>query len=236
MGAASAYLAITPKPRARMTTHAHAYTLAIVHAEPFLRQSLHALFTVQPHCTVQLQAPGAPALKRAVATGLLPGLVLLCAEMAGADGCALLRWLARHLPAARVLLLGRPPAPDYLPDALCAGAHGYFCTLLGHDRLLLMAGLLLQGALLFPPETHRALHGWRQAQQPQQPGPRPSPAHCEFLHWAAHPDQLTYEEIARRMGRSPRAVEKYRATLFKRHNIKSRVGLVSLATLLGLHP
>lgn len=219
-----------------MSTHAHAFTMAIVHAEPFLRHSLAALFTANARCTVQWQADNGPALKRAAATGHLPGLVLLCLDMACALDHALLRWMARHMPHARLLLLGRLPAPAELPAALCAGAHGYFCMRDGHEQLLATAGLVLQGLLCFPADTHRALGQW-------QPPPQalaatalrqPSPAHREFLRWVAHPAGLAYADIARRMGRSERAVEKYRAVLFKRHGIKSRMGLVYLARQLGL--
>ena len=149
---------------------------------------------------------------------------------------ALLRWMVRHMPHARLLLLGRRSAPAELPAALCAGAHGYFCMRDSHEQLLATAGLVLQGLLCFPADTHRALGQW-------QPPPQalaatalrqPSPAHREFLRWVAHPAGLAYADIARRMGRSERAVEKYRAVLFKRHGIKSRMGLVYLARQLGL--
>lgn len=219
-----------------MSTHAHALHIAIVHAEPLLRQAIAHLFTAQPNCTVLVQAADAPALKRAAATGLVPGLVLLCMDMACAMDRSLLRWAAANLPLARLLLLGRQAAPEELAAALCAGAHGYHCTRNGQEHLLHVAGLVMQGALHFPPETHRALHQWHQRTlaPPTPAGPLPSIAHSEFLYWAAHPDELTYADIARRMGRSTRAVEKYRATLFKRHNIKSRTGLVHLAMALRL--
>lgn len=211
-------------------------SFAVVHREPFIQRSLGSFLTAGARYKVDLTATDGKGLKQAVALGLSPVLLLLCMEEACASGMALLFWAANQLPNACVLLLGREAAPEGLPEAFCAGAHGYFCTRESPDRLHLLVENLLAGAVHFPAETFTALR-----QRPKQPTSlaqgtkrRPSPIECEFLRWLVHPDDFTYAEIAQRMNRSLRVVEKYRYELCKRYLAKRRAGLMSLARELGL--
>jgi DNA-binding NarL/FixJ family response regulator len=54
----------------------------------------------------------------------------------------------------------------------------------------------------------------------------------EFLKFSC--SEMTYKEIAQKMGMNPRSLENYRESMFSKLNIKSRVGLALYAVKHGL--
>ncbi len=212
-------------------------TLALLHEETLLRQSMAQVLAERQRYTVLAQVADPPAFKRAFALGTAPQAVLLSLETAQHDGCAVLHWLATHMSATRVLLLGRHPEPEGLVSSLRAGAHGFHCTRDTMDRLCLVLEHVLQGALHFPSSVHHQLRQMLPAQEHARPAatlPTPTECQCEFLRWVAAPGELTYTEIAQRMRTSRSAIDKLRARIFKRYHIQGKTGLVRLALQLGL--
>jgi two-component system, NarL family, invasion response regulator UvrY len=59
-----------------------------------------------------------------------------------------------------------------------------------------------------------------------------TPAEREFVKLAC--SDLTYHEIAYQLRLSPKTIDKYRATVFNRFNVKSRVGIAIFAIKYGL--
>lgn len=210
------------------------FAATLLHSQSLLRASIADLVGRLPQIQLQASVADVPALKRHLAMGHQPHVVLLCWHHTVANDFAALQWLRTHLPNGKLLVLGhQEDAPDLLP-AFCAGAHGYLA--INHSPELLHTTMqsLLQGACCFPETTWAALR-MRMPTSASTEGLRmPSPTHCEFLRHVAAPDCPNYAEVARRMGKSRFAVEKYRRTLFKQYGIKGKGGLVKLAMQLGL--
>jgi DNA-binding NarL/FixJ family response regulator len=61
-----------------------------------------------------------------------------------------------------------------------------------------------------------------------------TPREMEFLMWVCNEAELTYEDIAHRMGISRRTVDNHRIALFEKFEIKSKTGLVLFALRWGL--
>jgi DNA-binding CsgD family transcriptional regulator len=68
----------------------------------------------------------------------------------------------------------------------------------------------------------------------QRPLPRITAKEQQFLGWCC--TELTYKEIADRMGISPRTAESYADTLCGKLGVKSRIGLVMVALQMGAWP
>lgn len=208
------------------------HSIALLHAHALLRRSLARLLAESGPYHILFDAADPPAFKRACALGAQPHLVLLCWDSATADNHGMLHWVAAHLSTSRVLVLGHDAPVDQLLHTLRAGAHGYHPTNEGPEALCRVMHLLLENAVYFPPAVWKQLH--TQLHAPAADVKRPSPTHCIFLSHVAAADSPNYQEIARRMKKSERAVEKYRCTLFARYGIKGKAGLVKLAMQLGL--
>lgn len=214
------------------------HTLVLLHEQNLLRQGLARLLGDVPTYQLKAQAADVPALKRVLAINAAPRLLLLSAETATAEHCGLLLWLHDTCPDTGLLLLGnRTPVAD-LFAALCAGAQGYLCTNHAQDRMLTVLEQLLAGAYHFPAEVFALLRHVRPALEPEPVAvevARPQcPNHIEFLRWLLVPGDLTYAQIAERMGKHPRIIKKYSDKLRQRYGLHSRNDLVRLAKQLGL--
>ena len=66
----------------------------------------------------------------------------------------------------------------------------------------------------------------------QRPLPRITEKEQQFLSWCC--TELTYKEIADRMGISPRTAESYADTLCGKLGVKSRIGLVMVGLQMGV--
>jgi DNA-binding NarL/FixJ family response regulator len=209
--------------------------VALLHGQQFFRHTLSRLLEELPGYQLMLRLADMPELKRAVATGACPQLLVVGLAAAEEAGAALLQWCNAHLPACRVLVLGCPQEPDSLAALLLAGAHGFCCE----DEVLVglrsRLDMLCAGALYFPPTLLAGLRS-------RVPPPRPvakldkplNAEHRQFLCLLARGDGLSYHAIAELMGISVFLVKKYRRVLGKRFGVKTRQGLVEVARELGL--
>lgn len=216
----------------------HHYNVALLYEEPLFLRSLTTALQGRGH-SLLASVPNTAALKLALA--MRPGvqLALFSVASAMANNYDLLHWSMVQLPTTRILLLGREPEDPALAAAFFAGASGYYCTRDPEDTLMHHVLHVAEGALVFPPGTWQQIRQHPHQPPPQYPKPdptlkRPSPAQCEFLQQVADPNNYTYPDIAKRMGRSLWAVQKYRRLLFERFNIKRRRDLEHLAWQLGL--
>ncbi len=213
-------------------------SLILLHEQNLLRQGLARLLADVPRYHLLAQVADVPALKRALALGQAPRLLLLSAGTATAEHCGLLRWLHAHFPLTGLLLLGDRMAPGELFNALCTGAHGYLCTQDAQERLFTMLEHITAGAVHFPAEVYALLGHLRTTWEPTAQAPtltRPlCPSHTDFLRWLLVPGDLTYPVIGKRMGKHPRIIKGYSDDLRKRFQLHSKNDLIRLAQQLGL--
>lgn len=209
--------------------------VALLHPQQFPRHALAELLEKLPGYRLVLRLANVPELKRAVATGTYPQLLVVGIAAAEDERAALLQWCNAQLPTCRVLVLGYPQEPDSLAALLLAGAHGFCCEDEVLDGLQPRLDILRAGALYFPPTLLAGLRS-------RVPPPRPvakldkplSPVHRQFLCLLARGDGLSYQAIAELMRISVFLVKKYRRVLGKRFAVKTRQGLVEVARELGL--
>lgn len=168
-----------------------------------------------------------------------PAIAIVDLHMPIMDGFATLAWLRDHRPQVRTLALTFDPDDDALVRALRAGARGFLrknarSTLLKHA----LDSLILTG-FFQANETHTELleHTTvrtRTERQRERILEQITPREMEFLLLVCDESELTYEDIAQRMGISRRTVDNHRIALFEKFEIKSKTGLVLFAMRWGL--
>jgi two-component system invasion response regulator UvrY len=168
--------------------------------------------------------------------GLIPSIVLLDINMPEMDGYSTAMVIKSRFPQVKVLALSMYDSENSIIRMLRSGARGYI--LKDSDPGELQQALLdVQQKGYYHSEmiTSRLIRLVNDLDNPEgqlQQMIHLNEREIEFLKLSC--TELTYKEIADRMGVSPRTVDGYRDMLFEKLPVKTRVGLVLYAIRSGL--
>jgi len=168
--------------------------------------------------------------------GLIPSIVLLDINMPEMDGYSTAMVIKSRFPQVKVLALSMYDSENSIIRMLRSGARGYI--LKDSDPGELQQALLdVQQKGYYQSEmiTSRLIRLVNDLDNPEgqlQQMIHLNEREIEFLKLSC--TELTYKEIADRMGVSPRTVDGYRDMLFEKLPVKTRVGLVLYAIRSGL--
>jgi two-component system invasion response regulator UvrY len=168
--------------------------------------------------------------------GLLPSIVLLDINMPQMDGYATALCIKQRFPQVKVLALSMYDSENSIIRMLRHGARGYI--LKDSDPAELQSALLdvqQKGYYYSEMITSRLIRLVNDLDNPEGALKQMialNEREIEFLKLVC--TELTYKEIADRMGVGPRTVDGYRDTLFEKLPVKTRVGLVLYAIRSGL--
>jgi DNA-binding NarL/FixJ family response regulator len=170
--------------------------------------------------------------------GMIPSIVLLDINMPEMDGYSTALVIKNRFPQVKVLALSMYDSENSIIRMLRNGARGYI--LKDTDPGELQQALLdvqLKGYYQSEMITSRLIRLVNDLDNPDgqlQQMINLNEREIEFLKLSC--TELTYKEIADRMGVSPRTVDGYRDMLFEKLPVKTRVGLVLYAIRSGLVP
>jgi DNA-binding NarL/FixJ family response regulator len=169
--------------------------------------------------------------------GLIPSIVLLDINMPEMDGYLTALTIKKRFPGVKVLALSMYDTENSIIRMLRNGARGYI--LKDTDPAELQTALRdIQQKGYYHSEmvTSRLMKLVNDLDNPdgeiQQQMVFLTEKEIEFLKLSC--TELTYKEIADKMGVSPRTVDGYRDGLFEKLPVKTRVGLVLYAIRSGL--
>jgi DNA-binding NarL/FixJ family response regulator len=165
-----------------------------------------------------------------------PDVVLLDVSMPGGTGLEVIGDVLRAAPRARVLILSVHDEPEYVLQAVRAGAHGYLRKDSSPNELRDAVRAVDRGQSFFSPAM-----AVRLGDAVRDESQRTARASRLALLTARERDVLegiangeTNKEIAGRYGISPRTVETHRESLMRKLDIHSVAGLTRLAVEEGL--
>jgi two-component system invasion response regulator UvrY len=211
-------------------------SVALVDDHVLLRNGLAAIIrNFQSHDVLFEADNGRQCIERLDA-GLLPSIVLLDINMPQMDGYATALCIKQRFPQVKVLALSMYDSENSIIRMLRHGARGYI--LKDSDPAELQAALLdvqQKGYYYSEMITSRLIRLVNDLDNPEgtlQQMIALNEREIEFLKLVC--TELTYKEIADRMGVSPRTVDGYRDILFEKLPVKTRVGLVLYAIRSGL--
>ena len=155
-----------------------------------------------------------------------PDLILLDINMPVMNGFETMAWLRDHAPEIKVLALSMDDNEETIIKMLRLGCKGYLLKDIHPDTLqLALDEVIKKGHYYTDHVTSALLMGVNKKNKDDEPGF--SQREIEFMELAC--SDKTYKEIASDMCLSPKTVDNYRDTLFKRLEVRSRIGLVLYA-------
>jgi DNA-binding NarL/FixJ family response regulator len=200
-----------------------------------LRNALASLINSFGDCKVIHHSGTGKELTTSIESGVIPDVVILDLNMPDMDGFDTANWLQKYYPQVRVLMLTMYDSELSLIRLLQAGVKGFLKKDIHPDELkFAINSVMLSGYYYSNHTTGRLLNLFR-----NQPEGNMS------LHKAMLSDQevhflklvctdMTYKEVAQRMGLNPRSVDSLRDQLFTKLDVKSRVGLAMVAIKHGI--
>ncbi|MBI5017210.1 MAG: response regulator transcription factor [Deltaproteobacteria bacterium] len=207
------------------------YRVVVAEDHTILREGLRAIFAPEPEFEVVGEATdGREAIQRA--EELTPDLLLLDLSMPRTSGLDALQAIKRASPATQVLVLTVHKTEEYVSAALQAGADGYVLKDSSAAELLLAVRSVLAGErYLCAPIAGQVVAGFL--------GPKAgstfellSAREREVLKLIA--EGYRNREIGDYLCISPKTVEKHRASLMDKLNLRTVAALTTYAIDRGL--
>ena len=168
-----------------------------------------------------------------------PAIAIVDLNMPVMDGYATIAWLRENHPAMLPLALTFDATDAALVKAVRAGARGFLLKDAQPQVLKNALDSLMLTGYYYTDNTNDVLQRnpgmkTRQERERDRILERITPREMEFLSFVCDEDELTYEQIAERMGVHRRTVDNFRIALFEKFHIKSKTGLVLFAMRWGL--
>jgi DNA-binding NarL/FixJ family response regulator len=201
-------------------------TVFVIDDHPLLREALNMLADAAGDLRVVGGAGSASAAIEPLRR-LAPDLVLLDIDLGHEDGLEWLPRVAAAAPGARVLILTalREPARD--EEALRAGARGLVLKSAPPETLLQAIRGVASGALWFDTSALGRAHAPAGREGAAGKASSLTPRELEIVSLIG--EGLRNDDIARRLGITPKTVKNHLTALFDKVGVQSRLELVVYA-------
>lgn len=159
--------------------------------------------------------------------GELPHLLLLDIELKGMNGYEIADWIKKNKPQLPILVLSAIEDEISILRMLKLGVKGYLPKGVSLEEMeVAIEDILNKGFHVTDKMGGNLIRimGWANEENEML---TLSQKEAEFLKLAC--SDLTYKEISEKMGMSFKSVDAYRASLFEKFSVKSRVGLALMA-------
>lgn len=209
--------------------------IALADDHILLRTALASLIDSFEHCKVIQQAGDGDELIEQIKQGCRPDVVILDLNMPRKDGYEAAVWLRNNFPQMHVMMLTMYDSESALIRLLQAGVKGFLKKDIHPSELKFAIQSVIQSGYYYSHNTSGKL-----ANLFRTSGDKTASLHknilteqeIDFLKLAS--SELTYKEIAQKMGLNPRSVDSLRDHLFDKLDVRSRVGLAMYAIRHGL--
>lgn len=194
--------------------------LMLVDDHPLVRDGLRARLEAVPGLVVVAEADGADAALVQAARAA-PDLVLMDIGMRGVNGIEATRRLRAAHPAMRVLVLSMFDNPEYVHEAMRAGACGYVLKDSPAEEIVQAIGAVMAGGSFHSAAVAGSL------QRAERSSALLTPREKEVLALIA--EGLSSRDIGARLAMGVRTVETHRSNLRRKLGLPSPAALVLFA-------
>jgi DNA-binding NarL/FixJ family response regulator len=212
------------------------HNIAVVDDHTLFRKGLISLINVFPNFDVILEASNGKDFIQQLNPEQLPEIVLMDISMPEMDGYATCEWLKSHYPSIKVLALSTMDAETAIIKMIRSGAKGYIVKDADLSELkLAFSELLSIGFFYNELVSRKVIHSISRIVEDNDAVTaiqKLSDNELTFLRLSC--SEKTYQEIANEMFKSEKTIDGYRAELFKKLNVSSRVGMVMYAIKNGI--
>lgn len=202
-------------------------TIGIIDDHKIVRQGIKELLQKILDCSVTYEFENGEDFLEALPLQNPPDLYVLDYSMPGMNGIEVLRALEGRKEEYKVLLLTQHFDERVIDLAYHHGARGFLnknCT--AADLKFAVDNIMTLGYNNIS-EILKRLKNYEELVVVRDGGRVIlTERELEFLELVCNENELTYDQMAKKMGLSVKTLEVYRTTLFDRFNIRSKVGLV----------
>ena len=197
--------------------------IALVDDHVVLRNSLGIMLEKIPGYEIVFEADNGLHLIKQLKEKTIPDIILLDITMPGMDGGETARWLKQEYPGIKILVVTMLKSDPAIIQLIKKGARGYLLKDCEPSELITAINAVYETGYYYNEHFTPGL----KAQSLLHNDTSLSTREITFLRWAC--TDLTHKEIAVEMQVSPRTIDGYRDSLFRKLNVSSRVGIVVFA-------
>ena len=209
--------------------------IAMADDHVLLRNALASLIDSFDNCRVIYLCRTGKELSEKVSNGAVPDVVLLDLNMPEMDGYETAEWLQKNVPQAHVLMLTMYDSELSLIRLLQTGVKGFLKKDIHPDELKFAIHSVVQTGYYYSNHSTGRLMNLFKKNPDSSTGLQKATLTEQELHFLKLAcTDLTYKEIAGKMGLNPRSVDTMRDQLFLKLEVKSRVGLAMIAIKNGI--
>jgi DNA-binding NarL/FixJ family response regulator len=210
--------------------------IAIVDDHTLFRKGLASLIAVFPDYKVLFDASTGKDFIAQLNPKKLPDIVLMDISMPEMDGFATCEWLKQNHPSVKVLALSTMDAETAIIKMIKCGAKGYVLKDADLSELKLAFSELMRVGFYYNDIVSRkvmqSLTQLVDDKSELSAFMNLNENELTFIKLAC--SEKTYQQIAKEMFKSEKTIDGYRADIFQKLNISSRVGLAMFAIKHGL--
>jgi DNA-binding NarL/FixJ family response regulator len=204
-------------------------TLALADDHTLFRKSMAALLELVGDFQVVFQAANGRELITYLEQSAGPDLVLLDVSMPIMNGPETARWIQQNRSDCKVIALSMLRIETIIISMLRSGARAYLLKDAEPDELIRVLREVHQKGF-----AHNELVPQPEIPFTEKSIPNFSDQELVFMRWAC--TDKSHKEIAAILHLSPRTIDGYRDSLFKKLGVNSRVGIVLFALRNGIIP
>ncbi len=204
--------------------------IAVVDDHTLYRKGLIKLIrSISPELDIFMEASDGKEFIDRLSEDQLPDLAIIDIDMPVMSGFEVAEYLKEHYPSVQVLVVTMLDDEQSLIKMIRAGVKGYLGKDVEPDELKKAIHTISAGQFYYTEALSGKLVD--AIRNDNMEADQLNDREAEFIHYCC--SELTYKEIADRMFLSPKTIDGYRANLFERFEVKSRVGLVLFALKRG---
>ena len=201
--------------------------IAIIDDHAMFRRGIANLLSEFEGIKVEFEASNGKELQKLLPTNTSVSVLLMDINMPLIDGYQATSWVKEHYPQIHILALSMFDEDLAVIRMLKAGAGGYVLKESQPDELFrAISQIHTKGLYLNELVSGKMLRSFH-VSDAKTAASKLTTREIEFLKWCV--SELTYKEIADKMGIATRSVDNYRESVFEKLGLKSRVGLVLYA-------
>lgn len=194
--------------------------IGIVDDHQLFSSALATLVNKDKQFQVGLIAAGSDELKTSIAkVESLPQIILMDINLINSSGIDLTIWLKKHYPQIEVIALSMESDHRTIIRMLKAGASGYLLKDMEPEQFIQALNIVLEKGFYHSELVSDAMLKKMSVDEPLE-----LKDHEKIFLEHVCTDK-TYKEIAAEMYLSPKTIDKYRESLFKKFEVKSRTAL-----------
>ena len=207
------------------------YSVVIAEDHALLRAGMCALLASEEDLEIVGEAAtGEDAVL--MACNLNPHVVLMDLNMPGRGGLLAIAEIRRRAPEVKILVITMHKTDEYIQEALRSGASGYILKESGHDELRTAIRTVLQGKVYLSPDVSA-----RVVSNMFTPGGRAAPVATAVESLTSREREVLKlvaeghgnKQIALHLSLSVKTVEKHRASVMRKLNLRNVAMLAAFA-------